>query len=37
MMSTSVQRECENQDEVRNKTGGHHLTRAVYGNTGYHI
>ena len=35
--STSAQREWENQDQERSKTGGHHLTQAVYGNIGEHI
>ena len=35
--STSAQREWENQDQERSKTGGHHLTQAVHGNTGEHI
>ena len=35
--STSAQRECENQDQERSKTEGHHLTQAVHGNIGEHI
>ena len=35
--STSAQREWENQDQERSKTGGHHLTQAVHGNIGEHI
>ena len=35
--STSAQREWENQDQKRSKTGGHHLTQAVHGNIGEHI
>ena len=35
--STYAQREGENQDQERSKTGGHHLTQAVHGNIGEHI
>ena len=35
--STSAQREWENQDQERSKTGEHHLTQAVHGNIGEHI
>ena len=34
--STSAQRERENQDQERSKTGGHHLNQVVYGNIGEH-
>ena len=32
-----AQREWENQDQEKSKTGGHHLTQAVHGNIGEHI
>ena len=36
-VTVHAQREWENQDQERSKTGGHHLTQAVHGNIGEHI
>ena len=36
-VTVNAQREWENQDQERSKTGGHHLTQAVHGNIGEHI